>query len=104
MSITPPVSSAFDLYFVPKTLPTFAPAMDMMQVVQPIMLTAPTMFTSRNAKVMPAARASMLVATASISMVLKDSEPLSLPASSSLESASRIIFAPMSESSMNATQ
>ena len=46
----------------------------------------------------------MLVATASISMVLKDSEPLSLPASSSLESASRIIFAPMSESSMNATQ
>ena len=30
MSITPPVISAFDLYFVPKTLPTFTPAMDMM--------------------------------------------------------------------------
>ena len=79
MSITPPVISAFDLYFVPKTLPTFAPAMDMMQVVQPIMPAASAMSTSRNAKVMPAARASMLVATASMSMVLKDSEPLSLP-------------------------
>ena len=68
--ITPPANSALDLYFIPNTLPAFTPIADRTNVVQPIKVTAHTIFTWRNAKVTPTARASILVATASASMDL----------------------------------
>lgn len=70
----PPVSSAFDLYFAPNTFPTLTPAMDKQKVVMPIMEAAMVIFTFRNAKVIPTARASMLVATAKSSIVRKERE------------------------------
>ena len=60
----PPVTSARFLYRTPKKLPTATPAREMQNVVQPISVIAGTMETSRNAKVTPTAKASMLVATA----------------------------------------
>lgn len=61
----PPASSALDLYLEPKIFPTFTPAAERMKVVIPMKLAARMMFTSRKAKVIPTARASILVATAS---------------------------------------
>ena len=61
----PPASSALDLYLEPKIFPTFTPAAERMKVVTPIKPAARMMFTSRNAKVIPTASASILVATAS---------------------------------------
>ena len=63
---------------------------------------ASQIFVSVMAKVTPVASASMLVATASGSMVLKPKESFSF--SSSWLSASRIIFAPIRTSSTQAIQ
>ena len=60
MRMIPPASSAFDLYLEPKILPTFTPAAERMKVIIPIKLAARMIFTSRNAKVIPTARASIL--------------------------------------------
>ena len=99
----PPASSAFDLYFVPNTFPTFRPIADRIKVVAPMNRTAAAIFTSgRSAKVMPTASASMLVAIASSSIVLKLNDASSF--SSSFESASLIIFPPIKHSSTNAIQ
>ena len=70
-------------------------------MVQPISRIAGRICTSKKAKVTPTASASMLVATASGSIVLKEKESLT---SSSSPSASRIIFAPISASSTKAIQ
>ena len=74
MSTAPPKNSAFDLYFTPNTLPTFMPAAEIINVVQPIIAIASQILTWRNAKVMPIARASILVATATISILIKPKE------------------------------
>ena len=58
-------------------------------------------FTCKKAKVMPTASASMLVATASGSMVLNENESFTF---SSFEKDSLIIFAPMSKSRPKAIQ
>ena len=63
--ITPPASSALDyissqIYYQPLPRPPTG-----QMSVQPIKVTAQTIFTWRNAKVTPTARASILVATAS---------------------------------------
>ena len=52
-----------------------------MKVVIPMRVTARIIFTLRNAKVMPTARASMLVAIASTSIVLKPKEESCSPSS-----------------------
>ena len=73
----PPAISALLLYFRPNTLPTFRPTADRINVVAPMKLTAAGRFTSgRSANVMPTASASMLVATASTSIVLNENELL----------------------------
>ena len=101
--MTPPTSSAFDLYFAPNTFPTFNPIAERMNVVAPMNSTAATIFTSgSNAKVIPTARASILVAMASRSIVLKLNEASSF--SSSFDSASLIILPPIRQSSTNAIQ
>ncbi len=69
----------------------------------PIRQTASGTLTSgSSANVMPTASASMLVASASRSIVLKLNE--SLPLDSSLDRLSLIMPAPMADSSTNATQ
>ena len=57
--------------FAPMMLPAFKPIAESRKVMQPMKLTAGTMFTRRKAKVTPTASASMLVATASGSMVFE---------------------------------
>ena len=64
--------------------------------------TAGTILTSRNAKVTPTARASMLVATARVSMVLNPKEASGH--SSSLLKDSFIMLAPITASSTKAIQ
>ena len=83
-------------------LPTLTPRKENRKVVQPTSEIAIQMFVPVSWKVTPVASASMLVATASSSMVLTEKEPLML--SSSFEKASRIMFAPISASRMNAIQ
>ena len=70
MSTAPPKNSALALYFAPNTLPTLIPAAEITNVVQPITAIASQILTLRNANVMPMARASMLVATAAMSMLM----------------------------------
>ena len=74
----------------------------MSAVVTPIIAAAMKIFTSIRAKVMPTAKASMLVATARSSMDLKPKEALS--SCCSLEKPSLSIFPPMRHSSTKATQ
>mgnify|MGYP007065356905 CR=1 FL=1 len=71
-------------------------------VVRPIRQAARAMSVPSSAKVTPTASASMLVAIASSSIVLKPKS--SLVSSSSLLSASRTMFTPIIASRMNATQ
>ena len=100
----PPATSALLLYFRPKILPTFNPRADRQKVVAPMRPTALKMFTSGSrAKVIPTARASMLVATARGSMALKPKDAFS-SLSSSREKPSLSIFPPMRPSSTKATQ
>ena len=75
---------------------------DSTNVVAPMNDTAGTISTCRNANVTPTASASMLVATASGSMVIKQNESLTL--SSSCSRDSRTMFAPISPSSTKAIQ
>ena len=70
--------------------------------MQPMKLTAGTMFTRRKAKVTPTASASMLVATASGSMVLKSKRSLDSFSSSLL--ASRIMLKPINANRTKAIQ
>ena len=98
----PPASSAFDLYLVPNMFPIFTPAAAMINVITPINETAGIICTFKKAKVMPTARASILVATARGNIVLQSKR--SFEDSSSPEKASRIILIPMMESSINAIQ
>ena len=103
----PPATSALLLYFRPKILPTFKPKTDRQKVVQPMSPTALKMSTSgSSAKVMPTARASILVATASISMALKPKDTFSsCPSlSSSRDRPSLSMFPPIRHSSTKATQ
>ena len=100
--ITPPASSAFDLYFVPNIFPIFTPAAERVNVVTPIKDTAAIRCTFRNAKVIPTARASILVATARRNMVLMSSDSFS--SSHSPEQAYLIILAQMIPSRINAIQ
>ena len=65
ISIAPPAISALDLNLVPKAEPILTPAAEITNVQTPMKSTAATILTSRNAKVMPIASASILVATAS---------------------------------------
>ena len=102
MSTTPPNNSARDLYFAPNTLPTLTPMHDRINVVAPMKLTAGTIRTCRKANVTPTARASMLVATASGSIVPNEKE--SLRFSSSVSRDSRIMLPPISASSTKAIQ
>ena len=97
----PPTSSAFDLYFAPKMLPMRIPIAERMNVVAPIKLMAGTILTCKNANVTPTASASMLVATASGSIVIKLNESLRFSASSR---DSFIMLRPISTSSTNAIQ
>ncbi len=100
--IMPPAISAFDLYFVPKTLPIFNPKAEIINVTIPMHDTAKTILTFKNASEIPTARASMLVAMARSSIDLNDRELSDF--SSSLESASLIIFRPIKSKSINAIQ
>ena len=75
---------------------------DSTNVVAPMNDTAGTISTCRNANVTPTASASMLVATASGSIVIKRNESLTL--SSSCSHDSRTMFAPISPSSTKAIQ
>ena len=75
---------------------------DSVNVVAPMNVTAGTILTCKNANVTPTASASMLVATASGSMVIKRNESLTFSLSCSRDS--RTMFAPMSASSTNAIQ
>ena len=72
--IIPPVICAADLYLPPKALPILTVTADNTKVTMPIMLTAGTISTLRKASEMPTASASMLVATASGSMVFAENE------------------------------
>ena len=71
-------------------------------MMMPIKLTAGTMRTLKNAKVIPTARASMLVAMARINMVFISREAFS--GDSSLESASFIMVIPIKDRKTKATQ
>lgn len=82
----PPASSAFDLYLVPNMFPIFTPAAAMINVITPINETAGIICTFKKAKVMPTARASILVATARGNIVLQSKR--SFEDSSSPEKAS----------------
>ena len=63
--MTPPVISAYFPSFPPILFPRKTAMQLMINVVMPIRQTARKMSTFRNAKLIPTARASMLVATAS---------------------------------------
>ena len=102
--ISPPANSALALYFSPNTLPTLRPVPDKIKVIVPIKSTAVRILTSgRSAKVIPAARASMLVATAMMNMVFGAKES-SAELSGSFPKDSRIMFPPMKPSSRKAIQ
>ena len=49
----PPAISALDLYLEPNTFPIFTPIAERVKVMMPIKLTAGTMRTLKNAKVIP---------------------------------------------------
>ena len=84
----PPSSSALDWNRVPQRLPTFTPMQESRKVVAAMKHTAGRMDTSKKAKVMPTARASMLVATAMGSITRKAREAL-VSSSSGTTRASR---------------
>ena len=100
--ISPPTNSAFDLYFIQNTLPTFTPIADRINVVHPMKVTAQTMFTCKNANVTPTASASILVATARANIVFTSKLAFSSSSSSSLDYL--IILIPMIPRRTNAIQ
>ena len=101
MRTMPPASSAFDLYRKPNMLPILTPIVAIKKVVQPMRETAGRIFTLKNAKVMPTAKASILVAMARGSMVRGEKEALCF--SDSLRDSSTML-PPISDSSTKAIQ
>ena len=76
----------------------------MINVVMPMRQTAGMMSTFRNAKLIPIARASMLVATASSRISFAGIEFTSVSHSASASFDSRIILTPIKPSRKNAIQ
>ena len=64
INIIPPASSALSLYLLPKIFPTKTPMAEIVNVVAPMIAMAGIISTFKNAKVIPTASASMLVAIA----------------------------------------
>ena len=104
IKIIPPISSAFDLNLSPNILPIFTPHIDIINVIIPIKATAGIIFTFRNAKVIPTAKASILVAIDNISIDLKLKSDSLISSSSSLLYASFIILIPIIANKINAIQ
>ena len=100
MSMTPPIISALDFSFSPNTLPSLTPMKQQTKVIRPMIDTAGIILTLRKAKVTPMARASILVATASVSIVFTSIESFT----TSQDFASFIIFMPMTPRSTKAIQ
>ncbi len=98
--IIPPARTALVLYFSPKRFPKNTPIEDNINVTSAIVVTEYIMFTFKNAKDMPTARASMLVAIDKSSIVFMDKLLSNL--SCSLERDSIIIFIPISDNKKNA--
>jgi hypothetical protein len=110
--MTPPVISAALLYREPNIFPILTPAKENKKVVIPMTVTDFHKSTDKKAKDTPTAKASMLVAIAIISIVLK---PVLLhehsavgccpsSADSSSDKASLIILTPMTSNNPNAIQ
>ena len=70
----PPANSAFDLNLQPKMPPILMPAAEKAKVVMPMRAADKKIFTFKKAKVIPTARASILVATPKVNKVLLDNE------------------------------
>ena len=104
ISMTPPVISAYFPSFPPILFPRNTAAALMKKVVTPIRQTAERISTFRNAKLIPTAKASILVAIASrkISFVGMDSIEVSHSDAASFDS--RIILTPIKPSRKNAIQ
>ena len=102
MRTRPPTSSALDLKRSPTFLPKSTPAMENSIVVIPIIIMGIHTDISRKAKETPTARASILVATARVSMCQNPQPPDT--SSSSLEKDSFTILAPINVSRNHATQ
>ena len=66
IKIIPPIISALFSYLIPNWFPIFTPITDNIKVTNPIKIAANTMLVCRNAKVIPTANASILVAIAKI--------------------------------------
>lgn len=98
----PPANSAFDLNLQPKMPPILMPAAEKAKVVMPMRAADKKIFTFKKAKVIPTARASILVATAMTNMVLKAKELLT--ASSSAAKDSFIMLRPIKNRRIKATQ
>ena len=86
----------------PNLLPTFVPITDKINVITPISVIAKIKLTLKNANVIPTANASILVAIASIIIVLKLTS--SFIFSLSLLNDSFIMFPPIIASKKNAIQ
>ena len=101
----PPVSEALSLYLAPKRLPINTPNAEITKVVHPISPEALPILTERNAKVIPIASASILVATAISSSSFRSNRSLE-NSSSSLPSSCRVshTIPPMNSSSTKAIQ
>ena len=84
-------------------MPALTPATERINVVTPIKETAGIILTLKNASVTPTARASMLVATARMVMVLKSTEGSSSSDSQEAKD-SLIILIPMMTSRTKAIQ
>jgi hypothetical protein len=102
MRTAPPAASAFLPNLSPNRLPILIPAMDMAMVTIPITAAGTTMPSPSMAMDIPTARASMLVASARRAIVPTPMSPSTSPSSS--DSASRIMLAPMRNSSAEAIQ
>ena len=100
----PPVIPADFSYLEPNTLPIFTPNTENRKVVTPMMSTDDQSWTCIQAKEMPTANASILVAMAKRNIVLKPSELLTDVTSSLFDRASRIMLAPIKASRPKAIQ
>ena len=102
MRMTPPTNSANLPYLLPSRVPNLIPTADIANVITPITVADTNMSLPSIARLMPTANASMLVAMARISIVTGDRSSSSF--SSSPNTASRIMLAPISARRMKATQ
>ena len=99
----PPIIPADFSNLDPNTFPIFTPMMENKKVVTPIINTDDQILTWIQAKEIPTAKASILVAMAKSSMVLNPNE-LSAGSSSFRDNASRIMLAPIKKSNPKAIQ